>query len=266
MLEERLEVAKRIAQDVGVFILSRTHNLGRVETKSSPIDVVTEVDKEAQKRIAKALQEAFPEDTVWGEESGEPLKDFSRTWVIDPIDGTSNYVHGLPFYTVSIAYFLEGQPILGVLFAPALGELFWALRGKGAFLNGEPIRVSAVRTLHEAIFITGFPHTKRRFEVMAPIYGYLLGECQALRSFGSAALGLAYVACGRCEGYLQLGISFYDVAAGVCLVEEAGGMVRELSGKPWSYVSRSLCVSNGLIDLAAIVQKVLPEEVVATLR
>ncbi|MCS7241309.1 MAG: inositol monophosphatase [Candidatus Caldatribacterium sp.] len=266
MLEKRLEIAKSIAQDVGQFILSRTHNPGHVEAKSSPIDVVTEVDKEAQRQIARALHEAFPEDAIWGEESGEPLRDFSHTWVIDPIDGTSNYVHGLPFYTVSIAYFSDGQPILGVLYAPALRELFWALRGKGAFCNGTPIRVSQVRALHEAIFITGFPHTKRRFEVMAPIYGYLLGECQALRSFGSAALGLAYVACGRCEGYLQLGISFYDVAAGVCLVEEAGGTIQELSGKPWSYVSRSLCASNGLIDLAAIVRKVLPEDVVATLR
>lgn len=266
MLKKRLEVAKHIAQEVGEFILSRTQNLGRIEAKSSPIDVVTEVDKEAQQRIATALQEAFPEDAIWGEESTEPLKDFSHTWVIDPIDGTSNYIHGLPFYTVSIAYFLEGKPVLGVLFAPALGELFWALRGNGAFRNGERIRVSGVRSLHEAIFVTGFPHTKRRFEVMAPIYEYLLGECQALRSFGSAALGLAYVACGKCEGYLQLGISFYDVAAGVCLVEEAGGTAQELSGKPWSYVSRSICVSNGLIDLAAIVQRVLPEEVVATLR
>ncbi len=266
MLKKRLEVAKHIVQEVGEFILSRTQNLGRIEAKSSPIDVVTEVDKEAQQKIATALQKAFPEDTIWGEESKEPLKDFSHTWVIDPIDGTSNYIHGLPFYTVSIAYFLEEKPVLGVLFAPALGELFWALRGNGAFRNGERIRVSGVRSLHEAIFVTGFPHTKRRFEVMAPIYEYLLEECQALRSFGSAALGLAYVACGRCEGYLQLGISFYDVAAGVCLVEEAGGTVRELSGKPWSYVSRSICASNSLIDLAAIVQRVLPEEVVATLR
>ncbi|MBC7217158.1 MAG: inositol monophosphatase [Candidatus Caldatribacterium sp.] len=266
MFKERLEAAKRIAQDVGKFVLSRTHNLGRIETKSSPIDVVTEVDKEAQRYIAEALHKAFPEDTIWGEESGEPLQDFSHSWVIDPIDGTSNYIHGLPFYAVSIAYFLEGKPILGVLFAPALGELFFALRGEGAFLNGERIRVSQVSALHEAIFITGFPHMRRRFEVMAPIYEYLLAECQALRSFGSAALGLAYVACGRCEGYLQLGVSFYDVAAGVCLVEEAGGVVQELSGKSWSYVSRSLCVSNGHIDLASIVRGVLPAEVVATLR
>lgn len=266
VLQERLEVAKRIAQDVGDFILLRTHNLGRIETKSSPIDVVTEVDKEAQVRIAENLHQAFPEDAIWGEESQEPLRDFSHTWVIDPIDGTSNYIHGLPFYAVSIAYFLEGEPVLGVLYAPALRELFWALRGEGAFRNGERIHVSRVASLHEAIFVTGFPHTRRRFEVLAPVYGYLLAECQALRSFGSAALGLAYVACGRCEGYLQLGISFYDVAAGVCLVEEAGGVVREFSGKPWSYVSRSLCAFNGSIDLVSIIHHVLPEDVVATLR
>jgi len=266
VLTERLEKAISIAREVGAFVLEHVHAIQHIEAKSSPIDVVTEVDKEAQARIVEELRRSFPEDTVWGEESQEPLEDFSRTWVIDPIDGTSNYIHGLPFYAVSIAYFLEGTPVLGVLYAPALQELFWALRGEGAFLNGKRITVSRTTLLHEAIVITGFPHTRRRFEVLAPIYGYILGECQALRSFGSAALGLAYVACGRCEGYLQLGVSFYDVAAGVCLVEEAGGVIRELSGRPWSYVSRSLCASNGHIDLTAIVRKVLPEEVVATLR
>lgn len=266
MLRKRLEEAKSIVQEVGTFVLHRIHSIEQIEAKSSPIDVVTEVDKEAQDCIVNALRSAFPEDTIWGEESGEPLRDFSHTWVIDPIDGTSNYIHGLPFYAVSIAYFLEGEPVLGVIYAPALHELFWALQGEGAFLNGERISVSKVSALHQAIFITGFPHSKKRWEVMAPIYGYLLGECQALRSFGSAALGLAYVACGRCEGYFHLGVSFYDVAAGVCLVGEAGGIVSELSGKPWNRASHSLCASNGSIDLTGIVRRTLPEDIVITLR
>lgn len=262
----RLERAKEVALEVGEFVLSRQNSIQRIEAKSSPIDVVTEVDKEAQVMIIERLKSSFPEDVFWGEESSEALSDFSHTWVIDPIDGTSNYVHGLPFYGVAISYFSQGEPVLGVIYIPAFRELFWAERGKGAFLNGERIQVSSTNALHEAIFVVGFPHRKRRWEVVEPLYAYLLGECQALRSFGSAALGLAYVACGRCEGYIQIGISFYDVAAGVCIVQEAGGLVRELSGRGWDFVSRSICAYNGSIDLTGIVRQALPEEVVATLR
>ncbi|MGQ9622243.1 MAG: inositol monophosphatase family protein [Candidatus Caldatribacteriaceae bacterium] len=262
----RLERAKEVALEVGEFVLSRQNSIQQVETKSSPIDVVTEVDKEAQAMIIKKLKSSFPGDIFWGEESPEALSDFSHTWVIDPIDGTSNYVHGLPFYGVAISYFFQGEPVLGVIYVPALRELFWAGKGEGAFLNGRRIQVSSINALHKAIFIVGFPHEKRRWEVMEPVCAYLLGECQALRSFGSAALGLAYVACGRCEGYIQLGLSFYDVAAGACLVQEAGGLVRELSGNGWDFVSRSVCAYNGHIDLTGVVRQILPEEVLATLR
>lgn len=260
---ERLERAIEIAQKAGKFVFSRRYSIGRIETKSSAIDVVTEVDKEAQSLIIKELTRFFPADLVWGEESGYPLRDFSSTWVIDPIDGTSNYVHGLPFYAVSIAYFRDGKPFIGVIYAPTLEELFVAEEGKGAFLNGNPIRVSPVQKWHQAILGTGFPHDEKKWKLLEPLYNRLLTQCQALRAMGSAALGVAYVACGRLEGYVQLGISFYDVAAGVCLVREAQGMVNDLWGKEWTFQSRSLWVTNGILDLD-MMRKSLPQDDLVT--
>ncbi|MGQ9474420.1 MAG: inositol monophosphatase family protein, partial [Candidatus Caldatribacteriaceae bacterium] len=173
MNSERLKKATEIAQKAGEFVFSRRHSIGRIGMKSSAIDVVTEVDKEAQSIISQELARFFPADVVWGEESGYPLCDFSSTWVIDPIDGTSNYVHGLPFYAVSIAYFQDGQPSIGVIYAPVLEELFVAEKGKGAFLNGNPIRVSTVRKWHQAILGTGFPHDEKRWRLVEPLYNRL---------------------------------------------------------------------------------------------
>ncbi len=248
-MKERVEKVIEIAEKAGQFVLSRRRSVGKIETKSSAIDVVTEVDKETQKLVTQELKRHFPTDIVWGEESGYPLDDFSSTWVIDPIDGTSNYVHDLPFYSVSIAYFQDGKPSLGVIYAPVLREMFWAVRGVGAFLDGQPITVSPIRSLHQAILGTGFPHEARRWALVEPMYARLLSRCQALRAMGSAALGVAYVACGRLEGYLQLGISFYDVAAGICMVQEAGGRVYDLWGREWTVKSRSLWVSNGVLEI-----------------
>lgn len=248
-MRSRLSVALNVAQDVGKFVMNHQNSIREIKRKSSPVDLVTDVDKEAQEMIIKELSSRFPQDLFWGEESGYPLEDFSSTWVIDPIDGTSNYIHNLPLYGVSIAYLREEEPIIGVLEFPRLGETFWAEKGKGAFLNGEKIRVSRIKEAHRAIVGTGFPREVGEWELMEPAYAQIVTKCQALRSLGSAALGVAYVACGRLEGYLQLGLSFYDVAAGVCLVGEAGGEIKELEGKEWSVRSRSILATNSEIEL-----------------
>jgi myo-inositol-1(or 4)-monophosphatase len=257
VLSEKTKRALEVAKKAGAFIFSRRHSVGKIDTKSSAIDVVTEVDREAQDLITRELASSFPVDLVWGEESGYPLHDFSSTWVIDPIDGTSNYIHGLPFYSVSIAYFSGGKPSIGVVYVPALGELFFAEEGQGAFLNDQPIRVSPRKEWYQAIVGTGFPHKERSWKIMEPLYARLSLRCQALRALGSAAMGVAYVACGRLEGYVQLGISFYDVAAGICLVREAQGFVGDLWGQEWDVTSRSLWVTNGLLDLG-VVTNILP--------
>ncbi|MBP9015702.1 MAG: inositol monophosphatase [Candidatus Atribacteria bacterium] len=248
-MTSRLSVALEVAQKVGKFVMAHQNSIREITEKSSPIDVVTEVDKEAQKMIIKELSSRFTQDLFWGEESGYPLEDFSSTWVIDPIDGTSNYIHNLPLYGISIAYLKEGKPIIGVLEFPRLRETFWAEKGEGAFLNGERIQVSEIKEMYRAIVGTGFPHRGAKWQIMEPIYAQILSECQALRSLGSAALGVAYVACGRLEGYLQLGLSFYDIAAAICLVEEAGGKIRDLKNKEWSVESRSILATNSKIGM-----------------
>ncbi len=248
MFEKRLRIALETAREVGAFIVKSQGSLGRVVEKSSPIDLVTDIDRLAQERIAERLQHYFPTDIFWGEESSYPLEDFSSTWVVDPIDGTTNYIHGLPGYTVSIAYYLDGKPVVGVIECPTLQETFWASQGHGAFLNGNRITVSKEDNLTRALLGTGFPHDQNRCDLVMPSYTRLMCRAQALRALGSAALGVAYVGCGRLEGYFQLGISFYDIAAGVCLIREAGGTVCQLDGRSWTNESKTLLATNRLLE------------------
>jgi len=242
MLEERLKVALEIAQRAGEYALQNQKRITSVDEKKRDTDLVTNVDREVQELITEELKNRFPQDTVWGEESGYPLQDFSSTWVIDPIDGTANFMHKIPFFSVSIAYFEKGSPVIGVIFAPNFEESFYACRGKGAFLNGEPITVSEVKNLNRAIFGTGLPHSEGAWKRIISLYASLLPRCQAIRSLGSAALGVAYVACGRMEGYFQADLSFYDIAAGICIAQEAGALIFDLAGNPWSAESHSLLV------------------------
>jgi len=252
MLQKRLNAALETAREVGRFIKERQGSLGRVVEKSSPLDLVTDVDREAQERIFERLQRQFPTDTYWGEESGYSLEDFSSTWVVDPIDGTTNYIHGLPGYTVSIAYYREGEPVVGVIECPDLQETFWASLDLGAYLNGKRITVSQEKDFQRALLGTGFPHHKYHCDLVMPAYTRLMCRSQALRALGSAALGVAYVGCGRLEGYFQLGLSFYDIAAGVCLLREAGGRVCQLDGEPWTNESRTLLASNRSLEQALL--------------
>ncbi|HSV32360.1 MAG TPA: inositol monophosphatase family protein [Atribacteraceae bacterium] len=246
-LTRRLETAISVARQCGALLVEKQGRIGRIEEKSSPIDLVTDVDKSVQEIIFSVLHAEFPGDGLWGEESGYRLEDFSSTWVVDPIDGTTNFIHGLPGYTVSIAYYREGKPVVGVIDSPTHRETFWALERGGAFLNGRPIQVTGEKRLHRALLGTGFPHDQNRCGIMMPVYSRILCRSQALRALGSAALGAASVASGRLEGYFQLGISFYDIAAGVCLIQEAGGVVSELTGASWTPESRTVLASNRVL-------------------
>ncbi|MDK2897698.1 MAG: monophosphatase [Candidatus Atribacteria bacterium] len=243
-MSDRLNLALQVVEEVGEFVKKNQSNITSINEKKSNIDLVTDVDQKSQQLIEERLKKAFPHDLVWGEESGFPLTDFSSTWVIDPIDGTSNFVHQIPLYSISIAYFKDGVPIMGVIGSPNLGEVIWAEDKQGAFLNGKPVSVSSVSQYQRAIFGMGIPHQQPEWETFFPVYSRLPLDCQAVRSLGSAALGVAYVGCGRIEGYLQVGISFYDVAAGVCIVREAGGRVLTWEGKEWDRESRTIVVVN----------------------
>lgn len=252
-LEERyLNAARQAAQVAGKIQMASFGKRINIDTKGTSIDLVTVVDRECDAKIVESLQKSCPGTLFITEETfeeGQPV-DLSNTWVIDPLDGTTNYAHGFPQFAVSIAYFHEGQPKVGVIFDPFKKELFYALRGRGAYMNDQPIFVSKnhAHTLSHSLLATGFPYDIAsssvnnidHFERIAP-------RCHGVRRPGAAALDLAYVACGRLDGFWELKLSIWDVAAGILLIEEAGGDVTDLAGQPVPYLDRRLHLigSNG---------------------
>lgn len=226
-LGHTLAKLKVLVKEIGLL---QKENLGKVnlaiDVKSTAIDIVTEIDKKSEEKIIAFITENYPDHAVLAEESGRSALDSEFLWIIDPLDGTTNYAQALPVFSVSIALQHQGKTILGVVYAPVLDELYYAIRGQGAFLNDRPIRVSSKKRLIDSVLATGFPydvatHPDNNIEQ----FGQLLLKTRAIRRFGSAAYDLASVACGRFEGYWELNLSPWDVSAGILLVEEAGGSV-----------------------------------------
>jgi len=242
-----MEVAKEAARRAGGLLKERFGQGASYRLKSSHHDLITEGDRLAEQEILAQIREAFPDHGVLSEERPPEPSPSSYRWVIDPLDGTTNYAHGIPFFAVSIALEEDGQPILGVVYDPLREELFSALKGEGAYLNGRPIRVSSVQRVRESLIATGFPYRSELLERHLRYFKALLPEAQSLRRFGSAALCLAYVACGRLEGYWDLALHRWDLAAGYVLVQEAGGVVSDLSGGELPPDGRQLIATNGHI-------------------
>lgn len=222
-----LMLAIEWAREVGKLQLSyfRGKDLG-IQTKSNVYDVVTRVDKESEACLLKKIAHHFPGHAVLGEESGEHTGTEDYLWVIDPLDGTNNFSQGLPVFTVSIGLQYKGKTLLGVVYAPYFNELFTAVKGEGAWLNGNPIRVSRKEDLAHSILGTGFPYDKdlnpdNNVENVASILPHLRG----LRRMGSAAYDLCCVAAGFLDGFWELGLHLWDVCAATLIVEEAGGIV-----------------------------------------
>ncbi|GHA75842.1 inositol monophosphatase family protein [Cognatilysobacter bugurensis] len=224
--------AARAAGNVLLRYMHRLDSLNVVE--KDRMDYASEVDGLAEKEIIKEFKRSTPDYAILGEESG-PLNSGRQaryTWVIDPLDGTSNYLHGIPHFCVSIALVENGEPIHGVVFDPLRNELFTASRGSGATLNDKRIRVSERKDLEGAMLITGFPPRERpRASPHLKCVDALLLQAEDIRRTGSAALDLAYVASGRVDGYFEAGVKPWDIAAGVLLVREAGGKVVDFRGR-----------------------------------
>jgi myo-inositol-1(or 4)-monophosphatase len=209
------------------------------------VDLVTDVDVASEQLVRSAIAEAFPTHTVLGEEGGTLGGDDARfRWLVDPLDGTTNYTHGFPFFCVSIGFEVEGQLTFGVVYAPCLEELFVAEAGRGATFNGQPIRVSDVADLRQAMVATGFPYERdalpqalRSFEVMSR-------ASQAVRRVGSAALDLCYVACGRFDAYWEHQVRPWDLGAGALIVAEAGGQLTATDGSPFTVDGGQVLCSN----------------------
>ncbi|MCA9840919.1 MAG: inositol monophosphatase family protein [Vampirovibrionales bacterium] len=253
-LAGRLAAAVAIACEVGDYIQSQVGQVVSVESKSSVVDLVTNVDKEADKRIGTYLRNQFPDDTLITEETfqeGVTALSTERAWVVDPIDGTTSFAHGFPYYSVSIAWLDEGVAKLGVVYDPCRNECFYAVRGSGAWLNGQPLCVTKTTTLQASLWATGFPYSTdtATFEEQMQVVKTVLQHTHGIRRLGSAALDLVYVACGRLDGFWEYTLSPWDIAAGALIVEEAGGQTSNLDGVALRLDDRLITIlaSNGLL-------------------
>ncbi len=245
-MKEILELAVSIASEVGKIQRDRYDEPHTIETKSSPIDLVTEVDQLSEKRVLERLAEARPDDAVLSEETGGRDGTSGLRWIVDPLDGTTNYAHGFPHFAVSIGIEREGVREVGVVYDPMKEELFTATRGGGAFLNGRPIRVSTETELRGALLATGFAYDVHDAEVdNLEYFARFIKRAQAVRRAGSAALDLAYVACGRFDGFWELALHPWDVAAGILIIEEAGGRVTDLYGGTPDPSGQTCIATNG---------------------
>lgn len=233
-------------------MLSFYGKLHHIQNKQVPGDLVTEADIAAEKAIISFIAQKFPTHSILGEESGHHSAKSDWQWVIDPLDGTTNFAHTHPMFCVSIAILYEGIPTIGVVYNPYHNELFYAARGLGAFLNEKRIGVSKVARLEESLLATGFPYDRRENEENNyKEFCRLTHRTQGVRRGGSAALDLAYVAAGRVDGYWELGIKPWDIAAGIVLVEEAGGTVSRYDQTPLADLSEGrILATNGHLHAA----------------
>lgn len=256
-MEKHLKAAKDAALKAGKM-LADNMKAAREITFKGAVDLVTDFDKKAERMIFESLSSVFPnhaflaEEGLLKEEKGAKVR-----WIVDPLDGTTNYAHRFPIFCVSIALEKEGELSLGVVYDPMRGEMFSAMRGKGAYLNGEKIKVSSVRELDKSLLATGFPYDIRESNVNnIDHFSHFAVRAQAVRRCGSAALDLCYVACGRFDGFWELKLNPWDVAAGALMVEEAGGQVSDFQNGEFSIYGAEVLASNGLVheEMADVLQ------------
>jgi len=243
-----LNFAVQIAREAGSLLMDK---FGRQITvsKKGDINLVTEADLASEALIVERIRSYYPKHTILAEESGVTEVDGHTEWkwIIDPLDGTTNYAHGYPCFAVTIAAEHNGEIVVGVTYDPTRDEMFAAERGQGATLNSRKIRVSETEDLKDALLVTGFPYDfSQRPNFMHHFTQFIL-KGRGVRRDGSAALDLAYTACGRFDGFWEEGLNPWDMAAGILLIEEAGGVISDYQGAAFSIYTPPICASNGLI-------------------
>lgn len=247
-----IDFAVNLAYRAGALVRAGMANERTVEAKGRA-DLVTDIDRASEQLIVSAIRAAFPDHAIMAEEGSGDARAGTFTWLVDPLDGTTNYAHGYPVSSVSIALVHNGQPALGVVYDPWRDELFTAERGGGAFCNGRRLRVSATPNLAVALLSTGFPYDRfERPDNNLAEFARLVLRIQGVRRSGSAALDLCYVAAGRSDGHWELGLHAWDVAAGALLVTEAGGRLSDWQGRPWQVDNDRLAATNGVIHTELI--------------
>lgn len=252
---EFVHVAEGIARDAGA-LLRRFYDKGVATEYKGDVDLVTEADRASEKLIREKLTAAFPTHGIYGEEGTREQLTSEYRWYVDPLDGTTNFAHGFPAFCVilglerraaGLAADADGEMVAGVVFDPLRNESFVAERGKGAWLNGKRVHVSKTKTLAESLTATGFPSRKRHGSPNVHFYQEITLRSHGVRRAGSAGLDLAYVACGRLDGFWEFNLNPWDTSAGVLLVEEAGGTVTHFDGGKFTMDSREVLATNGLI-------------------
>ncbi|MFI5322406.1 MAG: inositol monophosphatase family protein [Thermodesulfobacteriota bacterium] len=242
-----IKVAEKAAREAGELLREKSGKVKEITYKAKN-SLVTEVDKQAEEIIVDCIKRNFPSHDIFAEESGRRSSDSEYVWIIDPLDGTTNFAHGYPFFSVSIALEVEGTVKAGLVYDPIKDELFSAEFGGGAFLNGESVHVTDTVKLDEAHLVTGFVYDDiSMVEENLKHFADFIRRARSVRRDGSAALDLCYLACGRFDGFWELGLNPWDTAAGVLIVEEAGGRVTKFTGEDYSiYVKEILASNDGL--------------------
>ena len=246
MTKEYLKAALEIAREAGAVLREEVLHPPDIAYKGD-YDLVTQADKRSEAVIVSRLQQLFPQHAVAAEEGSGKETGSEFRWHVDPLDGTTNFAHGYPCFCVSVALARGNELLLGVVYNPIFEEMFWASRGAGAFFNGKKIACSKIPALRGSLLCTGFPNHKRHALPNIHYYWDFTLRSHGVRRDGSAALDLAYVAAGRFDGFWEFALKPWDTAAGVLLVEEAGGKISDLEGKPYVLGGASILATNGLI-------------------
>jgi len=245
-----LEHAKRVgiaAAYKGQTVL--LSHYGRVKVnKKGAIDLITEADTGSEKTIIETIKKAFPDHTILSEESGLNKGKADHKWIVDPLDGTTNFAHQIGLFSISIAFALSGDTVIGVVLSPVTGELFTAVKGKGAELNGRPIKVSNSQPVSESLLATGFPYDLIDcFNPLMTRFSKCLKASQGVRRLGSAAIDLCFVACGRFDGFWEQNLKPWDTAAGELIAREAGATITDFSNKPFNIYKKEILATNSYV-------------------
>ncbi|MCB0698949.1 MAG: inositol monophosphatase [Chitinophagales bacterium] len=256
-MSEEKEVMLKAAKEAGRIIQYYFQGTFKINNKGSVNNLVTEVDNHSEKRIIDIIRETYPDHTIISEEAGEMITDSDYQWIIDPIDGTVNFAHGIPICCVSIGLKYKDQMMMGVVYNPLMNELFFAEKDKGATLNGQVISVSEKDDFKKACLVTGFPYKwPKTYEHPIKVFERFIMEGLPVRRLGSAAIDLCWVACGRFDGFWEYNLNPWDIAAGYLIVEEAGGIITNFDGDPYNVNDKETLATNGLIhsDMLKIIR------------
>ena len=247
-LHPMLNIAVKAARAAGAAINRASFDLDALKVSAKGVnDFVTEVDQAAEQIIIETILQAYPEHSILAEESGSThgAQDSEFTWIIDPLDGTTNFIHGFPYYATSIALLHRGVPQQAVVYDPTRNDLFYASRGRGAYLNDKRLRVSKRRRLKDSLIGTGFPFRKGdNLKNYVAMFEQITQNCSGLRRPGAAALDLCYVAAGNYDGFFEIGLSPWDIAAGALIISEAGGLVGNFTGEADYLHQREIVAAN----------------------